>query len=967
MKLKKILLLFSLLALYVPALLAQTGIIRGKIQDSETGEALIGVNVIIKDSYNGTITDFEGNFTLPDVEPGEVDLQISYVSYATKIVEDVEVEAGEVTVLNVFLEPASIDIEEVVVTAKQIKNSENAVLAMQKKAEGIQDGISSEEMKRFATSDAAESMTKITGVSVMNGKDIFIRGLGDRYASAQLDGQQLPGTNPYKNSPQLDLIPANLLENIITSKTFTPDQPGNFTGGNVDIQTKSFPNDFTFNFSMGLAYNDQASLNNKFLTHEGGKTDWLGYDDGTRAIPDILQDTTVTQFLTRTVDIRASRDDSLAQVLDRASNSVLNQMAPGTKRSGLNNKFSLSLGNQVNLFGKPLGFLAGINYKKDYSYYDDGISALYFLADSGAAELTRDYYFSDTRGSENAQVSGIANIAYKYGKNHSIEFKTVYNHDGQNDNRYLAGSWPGGISNSANIFETRSLHFTERELRIFKLSGTNVFENANNTRIDWSISDIRSRQEEPDLRFFANDYTPQEEDTLYYISSSEYDLPFHYFRDLIDDQIQGKIDVTIPFLQSSSSSNKIKFGAFYSDKERDFNENRYQMVKKFNVGDNYEGNPEEYFSEENTGIIGYDSTRNRWLFGNYLTDETIAQNQYTGGERVTAAYFMISLNFTPSLKVVGGARYETTEMFARSARYFIVDSASRSQYYGEIVKGDLLPSLNVIYSLTDDMKLRGSYTQTLARPNMREMAPFASFDFIGGVIINGNPELERTLISNYDLRWEWYPNPGEIIAVSGYYKDFNNPIIKQYILTAGNPQIKYVNVPEALVYGVEFELRKGLGFISPAIDDLKFAANFSLINSEVDIDPEEYEIISGRNPEFDEPTRPFQGQSPYLLNLNLSYTNEEIGFDGGFSYNLFGPRLTEVSERGTPDVYESPAGMLNFVAKKKIRERFTVSFNIKNILDAANRRVLNYKDQEYIIQEFYRGRTYSLSLSYNIN
>ncbi|MFW5821417.1 MAG: TonB-dependent receptor domain-containing protein, partial [Bacteroidota bacterium] len=476
-----------------------------------------------------------------------------------------------------------------------------------------------------------------------------------------------------------------------------------------------------------------------------------------------------------------------------------------------------------------------------------------------------------------------------------------------------------------------------------------------------------SMQEEPDLRYFANDYTPGENDTLYYISSSEYDLPYHYYRDLIDDQLQAKIDITVPFLQSSGASNKIKFGAFYGNKQRDFKENRYQIVNKFNAGLNYEGNPDIYFSESNTGITGYDSARSRWSFGNYLTDETIAQNQYTGGENVTASYVMISLNFTPSLKVMGGARYETTEMYARSARYFIVDSINKAQYYGEIIKGDLLPSLNIIYSIIPEMKIRGSFTQTLARPNMREMAPFASFDFIGGVIVNGNPGLKRTLIDNYDLRWEWYPSPGELFAVSGYYKNFDNPIIKQYILTAGNPQIKYVNVPEALVYGLEFELRKDLEFLSPVLRDMKFAANLSLIHSKVDIDPEEFEIISDRNPEFKEPIRPFQGQSPYLLNLNLSYTNIEKGIDGGLSYNLFGPRLTEISERGTPDIYESPSGLLNFVAKKRIKDRFTISFDIKNILNSANRRVLNYKDNEFIIQEYFRGRTYSLSLSYNIN
>ena len=236
----------------------EKGTVRGTITDSKSGETLIGVNILIEGTFAGTVTDFDGNFTLANIPAGNINLVFSYISYTSQTITDVEIQSNNVTVLNIQMSPATEEIDEVTVTAKQLTNSENAILSMQKKAEGIQDGISSIEMKKFGSSNAAESMIKVVGVSVMNGKDIFVRGLGDRYSSVQMDGQQLPGTDPYKNSADLDIIPANLLENIITSKTFTPDLPGSFTGGNVNIKTKAFPEQFTLNFEFATCLSKKS-------------------------------------------------------------------------------------------------------------------------------------------------------------------------------------------------------------------------------------------------------------------------------------------------------------------------------------------------------------------------------------------------------------------------------------------------------------------------------------------------------------------------------------------------------------------------------------------------------------------------------------------------------------------------------------------------------------------------------------
>lgn len=971
-KLVKILGFIFILFLSSNHLIAQEkGTLRGTITDKASGETLIGVNIVIEGTTTGTITDFDGNFSLSNVPVGTVNLVFSYISYATQTISDVEIKAGEVTLLNVQLAPATEEIEEVTVTAQQLTNSENAILSMQKKAEGIQDGISALEMRKYGSSDAAESMIKVTGVSVMNGKDIFVRGLGDRYSSVQMDGQQLPGTDPYKNSADLDLIPANLLENIVTSKTFTADLPGTFTGGNVNIKTKAFPEQFTLNFSISAAFNEQASLNDNFLTYEGSSTDWLGYDQGFRDIPDILIDR--GGELTTNLYIRARRPETYpeeAALLDNAARSVNGQMAPTTMSSPLNQKISFSVGNQWEIFGgKQLGFVMGVNYRRDFSFYENGTSANWELVQAGAESLGEQYILDDSKAVENPQINGLATLAFKYSQNGSVELNYTYNHDAEKAARLQDGIFPAALSGSTR-FQTRSLNFTERELQMFKFSGNHVFPGLNNARIDYSASQIASTQYEPDVRLFANSYRLDDNNdtTGYYMSRAEYDMPFHFWRELNDEQIQGKIDITIPFAQLKNSSNKIKLGGFYSSKDRTFSETTYQYER--DKGEPYAGNPDFYFGPQNIGIIAVDD-RGRNILGNYLYNQTKHQNNYLGVTDVTAFYGMITYNFTEKFKAIAGVRYETTKMSVELqdkedvvALTYIPDD-KLEDFKGDIDVQDVLPSLNLVYALQDNMNLRLSGSQTIARPNLRELAPFASFDFIGGVIYNGNPELERTKIQNYDFRWEWFVKPGELVAISTYYKKFTNPIILQYIVEVANPQIRYQNTDNGELYGIELEARKNLDFIAPTLRNWSFGANLSLISSKVDVDLFEQETAEANNWELKE-TRPFPGQSPYLVNLNLSYNNTDLGFRSTLDFNRFGDRMTETNI-DTPDIYESSEGMLNFNASKTFMKNFSVGFRIKNLLDSNYKKAVTYNDKDFVYQQYKLGRTYTLSLTYRIN
>lgn len=945
------------------------GTIRGRLTDASTGEPVLFANVVIKNTSPliGGQSDLDGNYQFK-VEEGVYILEATFVGFANKTIEGVVVKAGEVTVLDFLMEEESQVIGEVIVKAERIDRTENAILALQMKAATIQDGLSSQEMSRYGSSNAAESMKRVTGASVVDGKYIYVRGLGDRYSSAQLNGQQLPSTDPYRNSTQLDLIPANLLENVIASKSFTPDQPGNFTGGNVNMQTKSFPEQFTLSVTTSMSINTVSNFNDNFLTYNGGSNDWLGYDDGTRELPEMLADQDVRDMLTSSLRVTARNLDSAStarrMILDETVRSVNPQMQGTRGRSGMNYGMGVALGNQYSLFGNPLGVLIGVNYRRNYSMYDNGLIANWEIPGASADQLNGNFNLNSNKSTDNPQIGGLFNLAYKFGGSQKISFNYLYNHDTENTTMFLQGPYEGIFSGNRQ-FQSRSLLFMEREIESFQLNGEHVMKSLNNVKLEWGASIVNNSQLEPDLRFFSNAFNPPsgtETDTTYSVNLAEIgNRPAHFWRVLEDEQKLVKADITIPIAQSKSLANNIKVGAFYSTKDRMFSEDRFQYEERGDGVASYIGDPVSWFGSENIGDLGLNEAGNRHLLGLFLTDVTADENQYTGTEEITAAYGMFTYDFD-KLKIIAGLRVEDTDIN--------VASGDTSITAGNIQQTDLLPSVNFIYKLQENkeqnsmMNLRASFSQTLARPNMRELAPFSSFEFLGGFIYTGNPELERTLTENYDLRWEWFPRPGEIFAVSSYFKNFKNPIINRFLPKAQNPEIKFENVEQATVYGVELEFRKKLDFLSPSLANFKVSSNLSFIYSEVDI-PEDELFIQDINPEFGD-TRPFQGQSDILFNSALSYVTTDGEWDALLSYNVFSERLATISQGGTPDIYEQPRPQLNLNVKKQFGNHLSVRLGVQNITDSKFIKTMSFKGEQYTVEEYPLGRTFSVNLSYKI-
>lgn len=1006
----------------------QQGVLTGKIIDKKTGEDLIGATVSIEGTTIGAIADLNGTFNLK-AAPGTYNILCSFISYYTITIKGVKIEAGQINHLDFTMEEAGVAIQEVVIVAEAVKNTDASLVAMQKRSINVQDGVSAQQIAKSGSSNAAESMKQITGANTDDGKYMVMRGLGDRYSIAQLNGLQMASTDPYRNASSLDLIPSNFVDNIVTLKTFSPDQPGNFAGGNVNITTKALPEKFNVSFSVNPSYNSQSSLNDKFLTYQGGKNDKWGFDGGYRNMPEAVLDPAVRDQLNQSIYLsgsvlaqtssyynnpaRKNLVDStnnaraeMRDILHSTARSFNNQFIPTTTTAPLNSSYNFSIGNRFKVYKEQeLGISGGANFSRTFTHYDNGRVAT--LININADSLFKYQDLKETKSVDNPQLGAFANLAYKFNRNHTVNVIGIYSNDAEKTARMQHGSFLGQVSDSKAIFNTNVLEFTQRQMKTIQANGNHVLANFFNVEIDWAGSATNSMQNEPDLRYLAytsiadsvdlvdslGNLTGRAFDTTYYMNNAEYSNPFHFFRNLNDKIVQGKLDITIPL--NVEKTNRIKFGGYYSHLSRSFEEYRYQMITETSLNiTHFEGNFDEFLSYDNFGITDttydygvisndpnkprYNNGIKKYGTGHFYINQVNNKNFYTGTQTIAAGYAMGIFEITKKLKTVGGARLESTnmEVISKDVDSVIVKETNPST--GEILVADtlftqskinlldVLPSLSLIYDLTDDIKIRAGFSKTIARPNLRELAPFEQFDTKNGFYLVGNPNLKRTVIQNYDLRLEWYPGVGDLVAVSGYYKNFTDPIIRAFNPSATIPELKFENVDKASVIGFEAEARKKLDFISSFTKDFTFATNFTFIKSRTDIRPTEVENSKAIDSTYNLTTRPFVGQSPYIVNAMLMYQNAKIGHESTLSFNVSGAKLYNVALFATPDIYEMPVPMLNFKTSQNIGKYLVVSFIARNILNSEIRKTQTHRGTQNTTESYKLGRTIGLGLTFRI-
>lgn len=925
------------------------GKITGSVISEETGEPLPGASVMLHETSLGVATDLNGQFNIGNVPPGDYDLMIHMIGFAKTTIKGVHVIAGQAVEINVPLKSDALTVKDVLVEAKLLKNTEAALLKNRQRSNAVSDAISSEEISRAGSGDAAEAMQRVTGASVVGGKYVLVRGLGERYSSAQLNGAELPSADPDKKAFQMDLLPSNLLANIVTIKSFTPDQPGNFTGGIVDIGTKTFPEAFTLRLSTSGSDISGTTHNKNFLSYAGGGKDWMGMDNGFRGMPDEVKDGAIP------LASEAMTDADKAHKLDRISKSFNNVMAPKTEAAPINRNFALSIGNQISFLGRKLGYLGSLSYNRSYSFYQNGEFAKWELTSQvdQTDQLGYSAKFNDTQGSSEAIWGGLAMLSYSLHPRHQISANFLYTQSGESTARYLTGELPSDLSEDQQ-FETRVLKYTERNLQSIQVTGSHDFSGFAGLRIDWLGAYSENTQDEPDLRFFSDRFEVFRGDTIYGVSANTgFTYPQRIWRNLSEDNSSFDIKVSKPFKQWSGLGSAIRLGGALSQKNRTYR----QRIFEYNNDDQgqygYNGNPDYYFSDENIGLM--DSSYGFYRFANYIVERSTPRGNYDGEQEIKAAFAMLEMPLSAKLRFAGGTRYEQTR----------IDCVTQDTTVdkGKLRNNDMLPSASFVYQLLANVNFRVAYGKTLARPTFRELAPYATYEFVSDYTLIGNPNLKRTLIDNYDLRLEWFPRPGEIIAASGFYKDFANPIERSIL--NNNGEVGYQNVSSGMVYGFEFEMRQKLDRIAGYLSNLSLGANASLIGSKVKIPDRELEVIRAADSNAGR-YRQLWGQSPYIVNLELAYSNEKSGSVAGLNYNVNGKRLSTVTMGATPDIFELPQPSLNLSLSQKLPLGFEMKFSARNLLNSSYRLVQTFKGKDYISAKHQIGRSLGLGISYNI-
>ncbi len=950
-----------LLAFLTPAVYlaqAQTGRIAGTVVDAETGEPLIGVNVLVVEKGTGSATDLEGRYEIVNLTPGTYTLRFSYVGYVNQIVQGVVVRAGETTRLDLSLVPESVGLEAVVVEARLLRNTEAALLAERQKAAAVSNAISAERISRTGSNNAADALEKVTGASVLDGRYVYVRGLGERYINARLNGLDLPSADPDRKAVPFDLFPASLLDHIVTVKTFTPDQPGSFTGGSVNLSTRAFPDALSISFSTSITYRPQmVGFGNPIPAVPGANPGTWGLRADRLDVPSLLKR---YRFENIPALSQAILNAEKARLLDQLSRALAPEMTPIYRPAPLNRSYTLSAGNRFELGGdRLLGLIASFSYRRQATAYDDGIWARYRLTGRDEAVLSEDNYLRTLSGTDEVIWGSLIHASLRLHRQHELSFSLIQNHSAESTARYQWGRFLSQLR-PEDIYETRSLIYIERNIRTYQVRGKHVLGNQlQSATLHWDFATTRTLQNEPDRRFFTNHYRlrPRNDgtvDTLYIIRATT--PPQRYFRYLEESNQVGNLALEVPL----ATNFRFKVGGYLEHKARTYRERKFVLRQQ--RGLRYDGDPATYFGPNNLGIIqerdlNGDGSPDLFTFGLYLQEDTQPSANYDGTQDVRAGFAMIDWTPVRRLRVITGLRYETTDIE--------VVSHDTTKDVGRLQHADWLPAATFIYQLANSMNLRLAYGRTLARPVFRELAPYSTFEYVGGYLLTGNPNLRRTLVDNFDLRWEWFVRPGELLAVSLFFKYFDDPIevVYQPFAPNDNPEVQYRNVEEATLYGLELELRKRLDFLSRPLHHFEFSTNVTLVHSKVRVPAEELQSIRELRPNAPA-TRSLQGQSPYLINADLSYVDEQRGTTVSLYYNVFGPRLKEVGLGGTPDTYERPRHTLDLNISQRLLANLSLNVSAKNLLNTRYRVSHFYRGREYVTRDYGSGRSFSVGLRF---
>jgi hypothetical protein len=917
---------FSLmLSLFITCLAgnAQPIKLTGKILN-EKNEPIPAVSVQINNG-KGTSSDLDGQFSL-SLETGKLyELTLSAVGYESKTISDVEVIAKQINEVVYVMKRKTDKLGDVVVASKSSSRRESvqALLSFQKNTNTVASVISAEAIRRSPDRNTGEVLKRVPGTSIQEGKYLVVRGLADRYNQAMLNGILLSSTEPDRKTFSFDLFPATMIENIIINKAFVPELPGEWAGGLVQVQTKEIPSSNFFNIQIGTGFNQNA-INQPFLRYSGGKLDWLGIENGSRALPEGIP--------TKSVFANLSQEEK-----NDWGKKFNNNWSTSTNPSPLNRTFQINAGFNSKFLGKKVGgiFAATYNQSNRLMQFDNSVIA----NRDGSIDLS----YMNNRYSSDVLAGVLGNFSIQLNNNHRISLKNIVN---VNTSNFVTDRFDG-FDNAGIIARIRAqeLGFRQNTFLNSQLIGEHQFPSIQ-LKAKWYGGFNILDQYIPNQRrlFYTQDLDNPTAPYLALLGLGASQKSGSIFYSNLNDYIYSAgTDLSAPF-QLFNNKHTLKAGYYHQSKDRLFDSRPFFFNTASTAIKSLGTN--EIFSNNNIGI-----GPNKVQFDELTGDAY----RYLAASSLHAAYLQFDQVFGSHWRLVWGVRMEDFTQIIGSR-----DKSDRRHVQTRVT--DFLPGINLTYKPSEKTNIRLSGSQTIVRPEFRELSPFAFYDFELNAQVVGNNQARRTKIFNGDLRYEIYPRAGEVITMGLFYKSFDRPL--EYYFNQTGPAtntFNVSNVDRAVAYGAEFEFRKKLDIIAAKLENFSMTGNISYIYSQV-------RDTASIN-------RPLQGQSPYLINLGLMYDLKKSGLTATVLFNQIGRRILFVGNEAIPNIWENPRPLLDIqVAKKIMKSKGEIRLGISDLLnkrayfyhdlDGNGKYIANSADKLAINRNY--GTNYSITFQYNI-
>ncbi|HZI28306.1 MAG TPA: TonB-dependent receptor [Gemmatimonadaceae bacterium] len=899
-----------------PVAPASIGRIVGRIVDAQSGQGVPHVTVQVVGTRLGAVSGVDGRYTIANVPAGTVTLHARLIGYTPKTVTGIMLPANKSLEQTITLEQSAAVLTATVVTAQAQRGSTAEALNTQKTAIGIVSAVTVEQISRSPDSDAAQAAQRVSGVTVQRGGTLFVRGLGERYTTTQLNGTRVPSPEPEKRTVPLDLFPSSLIEAVTTAKTFTPDQQGDFSGAQVEIKTREFPAIRQYSLSMTAGYNSGAT-GSDVLTPFSAGGERIANVGAKRDLPSLLRSLGNLQG----INLNQSDENLLIS-------KFRNAWTPEASTASPNSSTSFSVGGNDPLFGQRIGYLLSGTFAQSTDRRTGLVRALANRGNTPGSTVEQDR-FEGEMGSSSVMWGGLANFSTLIAGHSRVSFNNTYSRTADNDARREFGFFENEGFN-ARIDRQQ---YVERSVRSTQFAAEHQLGEQH--RADWALTSSGVTRDEPDRTEFVYVVEPGTNgtDVLRWHNSSNAGA-VRTFSALAEDNTEARLNYQLNF-SALGREHFVKVGGLHRETERTSDSRVFGITSTRATNAIRELPPEQLFDGRFTGAAD-----------SMFSLIALAQGgSYGARDRLSAGYVMIEVGLTDRIRLITGARYESDRLFVDAISTLGQPVNSRNQW------NDVLPSAALNVSLTEFQNLRLSVSRTLARPEYRELVPIKSRDVLNGDDLEGNPDLQRTRIDNLDLRWEWYPGSGEVLSVGFFAKRFDQPIERVYRAAGASSRfIAFVNAESAENFGVEFEARKSLAFIGALFEPITLFSNLTLMHSEIDLGANQSAATN--------PRRRMVGQAPYVLNLGLAYTSASGSTSATVLFNRVGDRIEAAGDVPLPDVVQQTRNVLDFSLRFPVLGSLSGRFDAKNLLDEPYESVQGTVRREY----WKSGRTFQFGV-----